>query len=74
MIPFRKGEKLLVDPLSFIKVGMEIDLGGLDGGMAEIFLDDPEILRPAVEFACITMPYLVRGDPLRGIFLEDMLD
>jgi hypothetical protein len=39
-----EGEELLVDPLSFVKVGMEIDLGGLDGGMAEVFLDDPEIL------------------------------
>ena len=44
MIPLRKREELLVDPLSFVKVGMKIDLGGLDRGMAEVFLDDPEIL------------------------------
>gem|GEM_PF-2755125 len=40
----RQREVLLVDPFPLIKVGVQVDLGGLDRGMPEVLLDHPEVL------------------------------
>jgi len=37
-------EILLIDLTSFIDIGMQINFRGLDRGMAEIFLHNPQIL------------------------------
>jgi len=38
-----KGEILLVHPFSLVKIGVQVNFGGLDGGMTEVLLDDTEI-------------------------------
>lgn len=71
---FHQGEEFLVNPLPFVQVGMQVDLGGLDGGMPQVLLDHPQVLRPAVEFGRIAVPDLVRGDTLGSIPFEYVLD
>ena len=69
-----QGEKLLVHLPPFVNIRMEVDLRGLDGGMTEIFLDHPQVLRTAVQFTGIAVPDLMRGNAGRGVMLENMLD
>jgi hypothetical protein len=72
VLPERK--KFTVYLFSLVEVGMEVDLGRPYRSMPEVFLDDPEIFRAPVEFACIAVPDLMGRDPGRRIFFEDMLD
>ena len=37
-------EELLVDPFALIEVGVQVDLGSLDGGVSEVLLHHPEVL------------------------------
>jgi len=37
-------EILLVDLTSFINIGMQVNFRGLDRGMAEVFLYNPQVL------------------------------
>ena len=53
---------------------MQVNLRGLYGRMTEVFLYNPEILGALVEFTCITVTDLMRGNPLRCIVLEYVLD
>ena len=67
-------EELLVDLAAFIDICMQVNFRRLYGGMAKILLHNPEILGPAVQFACIAVTDLVWGDTRRGIIFENMLD
>lgn len=67
-------EKLLVDLAPLIDIGMEVDLRGLDGCMAQVLLDYAEVLRTLVQLARIAVADLVGSDTLRGIMPEYMLD
>jgi len=39
-----EGEELLVDPLSLLQVSVQVDLGGLDGSVSQVLLDNPQVL------------------------------
>jgi hypothetical protein len=43
LIIVRKREKLLINLSSFVNIGMEVNFCCFYGGMAKIFLDNPEI-------------------------------
>ena len=73
VIVLGEGEKLLVNPFSLVKVGMQVDLGRLDGGMSQVLLHHAEVLRAAVELAGIAVANFMGGYPVRSVFLEDML-
>src|SRR5208283_5352608 len=67
-------EELLVDLAAFIDVCMQVNFRRLYGGMAKVLLHNPEILGPPVQFACIAVTDLVRGDTRWSIVFENMLD
>ena len=69
-----KREVAAVGFSAFVDVGVDVYFRRLDGVVSEIFLDDAEIMRTFVEFAGITMPDFMRGDPFRGVKIEDVLD
>ena len=65
---------MLVNLPPFIDIRVQVNLRSLDGGVPKILLDNAEILRALVEFACVTMTDLMRCYPRRSIMLENMLD
>lgn len=44
LIGLREREILLVDLSSLVDISMQVNLGGLDRCMTEVFLNNPEIL------------------------------
>ena len=53
---------------------MQVNFGGLNRAVTEIFLNDTQILRAFIQFACVAVPDFMRRYPFRSVFREDILD
>ena len=70
----REGEELPVHLLPLVEIGVQVDLRGLEGGVAQVLLHHPQVMRAGVQLAGVAVPELVGRDAGRGILPEDHLD